>query len=173
MKELREAIAEFKRGYLMKVVKANNGNISVTAKKLGNTRNTLIININMLKLKNEVKKVVVEYRNLRKQLKRKPARITAGKVEYSKKNLLKEAANEFIKKYIKKAFKEMQGSVSKTAKMLKVHRNNIIYKINDFKLRDYLNEVLWEKRRKNKHLMYYHTVVKPLRQKSASKTNGK
>ncbi len=137
---LKEATDEFKRKLIFKMLEKYYGNVSFTAKKLGISRNTLIIQIDKIKMHKEVKMLSLRMgRKRRKGFVAKHAR----KVE---KNLFKEKIYKFQRSFLKKALRYMKANEVKTAILLKIHRNTLINKVNYLNLNKYLNDVRTKRR---------------------------
>jgi len=137
---LKQATREFKKKFIIKSVKKYNGNVSLTSKKLGITRNTLIINIDQLGIHKQIKELS------KHRVKRSKKEIALHTKIYNK-NLLLEAANRFQKRYMIKALKITKGNEAKAALLTDVHRNTVINKVSWLGLKGYLNNLRVQRRK--------------------------
>jgi len=142
-KTMKEATRAFRKKFIIRCVRKYNGNVSLTAKKLGITRNTLIININQLGIHKDIK----ELSRNREKMARKEIAIH---LELNGKNLLQEATNRFQKKYMIKALKATKGNEAKAALLTDVHRNTVINKVEWLGLKSYLKSLRVERRKAKK-----------------------
>ena len=132
---LKEATDEFKRKLILKMLGKYYGNVSFTAKKLGLCRNTLIIQIDKIKIHKETREISLRMgRDRRKGFIAKRAR-------KEKKNLFKEKVYKFQRSFLKKALRYMKGNELRTAILLKIHRNTLINKVNYLNLKKYLQKI--------------------------------
>jgi two-component system, NtrC family, response regulator AtoC len=62
-------------------------------------------------------------------------------LEYTDKVSLKDARYEFEKQFILKVLEKTNWNQTKAAKLLGIHRNALVYKINMFKLKDFIRQI--------------------------------
>jgi len=134
LKYFKQATREFKKQFIIRSVKKYNGNVSLTSKKLGMTRNTLIINIEQLGIYKQIKDLS------KNRIKRARKEIALHMKMYDKNRMI-EAANKFQRAYMIKTLKAVKGNEAKAALLTGVHRNTIINKVRGLGLKGYLSNL--------------------------------
>jgi len=129
---LHEEKLKFKKDFLLRAIYFSKGNLTVTAKRLGVHRNTVLCLINQLKIDKTSCKLPVRNPSIKK----------------SETNKLRKAIHDFEYSFLKYHIRKNGGFLMRTAREIGVHRNSINNKMTEYNLMPFINQCKTERRMK-------------------------